>query len=112
MERDADLVQALGGKQLVGTLLEQRAVRRDADLHVPRLGEGEERRQLGVQQRLAHHVQIDVLHIPLKPREDEAEFLCAHRARLALRLGAEGAGEVAAVCDLDIGFFSIARLLS
>ena len=77
----------------------------DADLHVPRFGEGEERRKLRVQQRLAHHMQVDVLHIPLKPREDEAEFLCAHRARRALRLGAEGAGEVAAVCDLDIGFF-------
>ena len=105
VERDADLVQAFGGKQLIGTLLEQRAVRRDADLHIPRLGEGEERRKLRVQQRLAHHMQVDVLHIPLKPREDEAEFLCAHRARRALRLGAEGAGEVAAVCDLDIGFF-------
>ena len=105
VERDADLVQAFGGKQLTGTLLEQRAVRRDADLHVPRFGEGEERRKLRVQQRLAHHVQIDVLHVPLEPREDKVEFLRAHRARRALCLGTEGAGEVAAVRDLDVGFF-------
>ena len=41
----------------------------------------------------------------LEAAEDPGKVLCCHKGALAPGAGAEGAGEVAAVCDLDIGFF-------
>ena len=105
VERNADLVQTPGIQQLVCALFKERAVRRDAHLHAPRPGKGEKRGELRVQQRLAHEMEVNILHIPFEPGEDEVKFLRAHRARRTPRLGAEGAGEIAAVRDLNIGFF-------
>ena len=105
VERDADLVERGGCEQRLRLPREEGAVRRDADLPLPRRSEGEQFRKLRVAQRLAHHMQIHIFYLPREALEHEVELGGRHRARRSLCAGTERAAQVAAVRDLNVRFF-------
>ncbi len=102
VQRDAQLAQAAGAEEEGGALREAGAVRDQ------RYGEAAPGRGLqhvaerGVEEGLALDVEVQFLDSALDPPEVDFEVLEAHRGRLPSRFGAEGAGEVAFVRDLQV----------
>ena len=92
----------LDRKQRILLFGKERAVRGDAHLFPLRGGEGQKRAELRVQQRLAHHVQIEIFRLRGQAAQHQRKFLRRHGARGAARAGAERTGKVAAVGDLDV----------
>ena len=102
VEGDADLVERRGGQQGGGLFRQQRAVGGDAHPEAQLMGDGQQLWQLRVQQRLAHHVEIEVVGVAPELFGHQAELRRGQEAFCPLRAGAEHTGEVAHVGDLHI----------
>ena len=58
-----------------------------------------------MEQRLSHQVEIEILRPAAQLLDKTRKLFPAHEALLSTRAGAEGAGEVADVCDFQIDAF-------
>ena len=81
---------------------QERAVRRERHAEIQRAADLQQLRQLRVQQRLAHHMQVEVLPIGPELCGKGPEGLRRHKGRGPRRPGTEAAGAVAAGRDLKI----------
>ena len=105
VERDTELVEILGCQQRGQRFFQQRAVGGQADTEAQVGGDGQELRQLRVQQRLTHHMEIEVAGVAHQLLRQMAEFLRRQKPPLALCAGAEAARQVADVGDFQIDPF-------
>ena len=80
MEADADLVQSLGRKQLALPLRQERPVCRQHDAEAHPARNVQQLRQIGVQQRFAHDVEIEEARLPAQ-RPGKVRELCNGQKR-------------------------------
>ena len=90
------------GQQRGGLPGQQRPVGGETHPEAQRPGRVQQRCQLGVQQRLPHHMEVEVPGVAAQLFRDDAKLLRRQEAPLPLRAGAERTGEVAHVGDLHI----------
>ena len=102
VEGDTDLMQRRSGQQNAALFRQQRAVGGDAYPEAQLSGDGQQLRQLRMQQRLAHDVEVEVAGVAPQLFRHETELLRGKESLLPCRPGAEYAGEVAHVGDLHI----------
>ena len=95
-------MQRRSGQQDAALFGQQRAVGGDAHPEPQLPGDGQQLRQLRVQQRLTHNVEVEVAGVAPQLFRHQAELLRGKKALFPARAGAEYAGEVAHVGDLHI----------
>ena len=84
---------------------QKRAVGRQHDAKTKFLRGFQKRLQLRVQQRLAHKVQVEILHVSAQLPGERFKLLRRHKVLFAARAWAEAAREIADICNFKIGFF-------
>ena len=104
----ADLVDP---RQSMAPPGEQRPVGGDAHPEVQLPGDGQDLLQLRVQQRLPHHMEVQIRRVAPELFRQQPEVLRPHIPRRAAGPRAEGAGQVAHVGDLHIGPVEHAAIL-
>ena len=100
VERNLDFVWQ--GIKNVGALREQSAVGCEYRDEAFEPCHTDELRQMGMQKRLAHKVEIQELHLACKPVGERVEFVQSHCVLRARRLGAKHTVEIAYVGYLKI----------
>ena len=81
---------------------QQRPVGGDTHPEAQLPGNGQELLQLRVQQRLPHHMEVQILRVAAEPFRQDPELRRGQEPRRAAGAGAEGTGEVAHIGDLHI----------
>ena len=109
MQGDADLADGGGGKEGLAALRQQGAVGGDVDRKIQPGGDGKKLRQVGVQQRLAHQVEVEVPGGGAQPFCQKAKFRRGQHPGRAPGAGAKAAPQIAAVGDLEVDFFVLAH---
>ena len=105
VEGDAELVEIFSLPQDRQHFFQQCAVGSQADPEAQFGGNGQDFRQLRVQQRLAHHMEIEVAGVAHQLFRQMTKFFRGQKPPLALRAGAEAARQVADIGDFQINPF-------
>ena len=103
VEGDADLVQRGTAPQQRQPVRQQGAVGGETDPESQVPADAEDLRQLRVQQRLPHDVEVEVVRMAAQLARQQGKRLRGHKALFPGGAGAEGAGHIAHVGDLHIG---------
>ena len=111
MEGDAHLLHRRAGAQQRTLSVQQSAVGGDHDLEAELSGPIQDVLQLGVEQRLSHQVEVEILRMGPQTAGQPGKILRREEPRRPASPRTEAALQIAAVGDLQIGFFQLSHLL-